>query len=128
MDPLDIAAHTAALRASCDEVIGSASRILTKRQDLQHVGPVLNAIQLAWTPHGSALMVHRAAGFGMWPNVQKNLESARTSFQALGLRSSSLAVYRERLRAHHMAFRVGATMMKMYLLSLTPVTACVYFK
>jgi hypothetical protein len=86
-------------------------------------------------------MVHPAAGFGMWPNVQKNLESASVSFQAvrtklgevlasasksggffgvnrgawkLGLRVSSLAVYRERLRAHHMAFRIGASMMRLY--------------
>jgi hypothetical protein len=91
-------------------------------------------------------MVHPAAGFGMWPNVQKNFESATVSFQAaktklgevlesasksggffgvnrgawkLGLRVSSLAVYRERLRAHYMAFRVGASMMRLYVLSLS---------
>jgi hypothetical protein len=85
-------------------------------------------------------MVHPAAGFGMWPNVQKNLDSARISFQAvktqlepilgsasktssffginktawkLGMRIRALAVYRERLRAHHMAFKISMNMMRM---------------
>ena len=76
----------------------------------------------------------------MWPAVQKNLESARASFQAiktrlepvvssigkssgflgrnkaawkLGMQVRTLAVYRERLRAHHLAFKVGLGMMRM---------------
>lgn len=86
-------------------------------------------------------MTHPAAGFGMWPNVQKNLESANVSFQAvknklipvlesvgkrsgflginagawkLGMRISALAVYQERLRAHHTAFRIGTSMIRLY--------------
>lgn len=109
---------------------------------------MLSELQQAWTTHRSTLMTHPAAGFGMWPNVQKNLESANVSFQAvknklipvlesvgkrsgflginagawkLGMRISALAVYQERLRAHHTAFRIGAIMIRLYVpLGLPP--------
>ncbi|KAH6848093.1 hypothetical protein B0I37DRAFT_157091 [Chaetomium sp. MPI-CAGE-AT-0009] len=152
MDPLFIAAHAAALKVSCDETIGSTSAVLnagTPDQDsvlsglgydLQFVGPVVAEMHRVWAANGSAMMVHPAAGFGMWPSVQKNLESARASFQAiktqlepvlgsigkssgflgrnkaawkLGMRIRTLAVYRERLRAHQLAFKVSVDMMRM---------------
>lgn len=108
--------------------------------DLQFVGPVVSQMQMAWAANGSAMMVHPAAGFGMWPAVQKNLESTRASFYAiktrlepvvasvgkssgflgrnkaawkLGMQVRTLAVYRERLRAHHLALKVGLGMMRM---------------
>lgn len=109
--------------------------------ELQYVTAVLNDIHASWRAHGPALMVHPAAGFGMWPNVQKNLDTARISFQEtrkqllpvlesvsrgssflglnksawkLGMRVRTLGVYRERFRAHYQAFKVSATMLRMY--------------
>lgn len=85
------------------------------------------------------MMVHPAAGFGMWRAIQQTLDSARVSFNGvknnldpvlgsatrggsflglnktawkLGMRIRTLAVYRDRLRAQYMAFKVGLAMMQ----------------
>ncbi|AEO56630.1 hypothetical protein MYCTH_2301764 [Thermothelomyces thermophilus ATCC 42464] len=153
MDPLSIAAHAGQLRVCCDEIINLSARILASKipdsdsvlsglnRELPYVASSLEEIQQVWKTHGPTLMMHPAAGFGMWPNVQKNLESANVSFQAVksklipvlesvgkrggflginsgafkfGLRVRALAVYQERIRAHHTAFRIGTNMMTMY--------------
>ncbi|KAL2191561.1 hypothetical protein L209DRAFT_60364 [Thermothelomyces heterothallicus CBS 203.75] len=153
MDPLYIAAHAGQLRVCCDEIINLSARILASKvpdsdsilsglnRELPYVASSLGEIQQIWKTHGPTLMMHPAAGFGMWSSVQKNLESANISFQAVksklipvlesvgkrggflginsgawkfGLRVRALAVYQERIRAHYTAFRIGTNMMTMY--------------
>lgn len=84
-------------------------------------------------------MVHPSASLGMWPNLQNNLNHAGVTLQGLkrdlvpiiesgrknsflkagaqawtmGRRIRAITNNRKRLQGHHMAFKVGANMIRM---------------
>ena len=118
-----------------DSVLSSLAGIM------QQVVAVVDDLTSSWKSNGSALMVHPAAGLGMWPNVQNNLDSAAKTCQEirkelqpivdsvsksasgsffglnksawkLGMRTRTLEVYKKRLHAHQLAFKLSANMMK----------------
>ncbi|KAL3478683.1 hypothetical protein BJX99DRAFT_103558 [Aspergillus californicus] len=95
MDPLSIAATSAALKESCYELISlTDSLIHDKVPDsdltisglgvvLQSTSVVLDEVSDTWRSHSASLMMHPSASFGMWPNVQNTLERFEIIFRML---------------------------------------------
>ncbi|KAH6880803.1 hypothetical protein B0T10DRAFT_411713 [Thelonectria olida] len=95
MDPLSIAGSSAALRASCYELVtftnqlsqegvpDEDSTIAGLGWDLHYASQTLDEINLTWRSSSSVFMIHPSAGLGMWPNVQNNLHSTASTLQGL---------------------------------------------
>ncbi|KAL2864514.1 uncharacterized protein BJX67DRAFT_221674 [Aspergillus lucknowensis] len=95
MDPLSIAATSAALRVSClelytftesiirDKVPDSDLAIATLGSVVRTVAPLLEEISNTWRSHSPSMMIHPTASFGMWLCVQSTLERTETILRQL---------------------------------------------
>ncbi|KAH7112656.1 hypothetical protein EDB81DRAFT_670670 [Dactylonectria macrodidyma] len=127
-----------------DKVPDEDSTLAGLGWDLHFASQALDEINLNWRSNSSALMIHPSAGLCMWPNVQNTLNSAGITLQGLkkeivpimnsgrkgsfwsvgakawtmGRHIRAITNHRKRFQAHHIAFKVGANMTRMWVLSL----------